>query len=54
MLSKRGYLGRLPKVRTGRKLDHGWTSHFEDEIGFFQEVFTENPSPSCQSYVEFN
>ena len=29
-------LGHFPKVRTGPP-DHGWTSHFDKEIIFFQE-----------------
>ena len=36
----------FPKVRTGR-LDHGWTGHFDNEIGFYQEFFAEKPSPLC-------
>ena len=41
------------KSRTGR-LDHAQASHFDDEIGFFQEVFAEKPSPSCQFLIFFN
>ena len=32
-------LGRFPKLRTGR-LDYGRISHFDNEIGFFQEFLT--------------
>ena len=38
--------GRFPFVRTGRP-DHCWTSQLASEIGFFQRVFAEKPSPSC-------
>ena len=31
---------------TGRP-NHCRTSHFDNEIGFFQGVFAEKPSPSC-------
>ena len=33
--------GHFPKVRTGQ-LDHGWTGHFDNEIGFYQEFFLKN------------
>ena len=39
-------LGRFPFVRTGR-LDHCWTGQFAYEIGFFERVFGEKPSPWC-------
>ena len=39
-------LGRFPFVRTGW-LDHCRTSQFANEIGFFQRVFAEKPSPWC-------
>ena len=35
-LNKHSNLVCSPKVRTGRP-DHGWTGHFENEKGFFQE-----------------
>ena len=34
-------LERFPKVRTGRP-DHGWSSHFDNEIGFSQEFLLKN------------
>ena len=39
-------LGHFPFVRTGR-LDHCRTSQLANEIGFFQRVFAEKPSPWC-------
>ena len=39
-------LGRFPFVRTGR-LDHFRTSQFANEIGVFQRVFAEKPTPRC-------
>ena len=33
--------GRFPKFRTGRP-DHGWSSHFDNEIGFFLECLLKN------------
>ena len=39
-------LGRFPFVRTGR-LDHCQISQVANEIGFFQRVFDEKPSPLC-------
>ena len=38
------FLGRFPLVETDRP-DQGWSSHFDNEIGFFQEIFAEKPSP---------
>ena len=40
-LNKHSNLVCFPKVRTGRP-DHGWTCHFENEIGFFQEFLMKN------------
>ena len=34
-------LGCFPKVRTGRP-DHGRTSHFKNEIGFYQKFLLKN------------
>ena len=48
--SKNG-LGRFPKVRTGRS-DHGWTGHFENEIGFFKEFLMRNDFLRAY-YLEF-
>ena len=39
-------LGRFPPIRTGRP-DHYRNSYFDNEIGFFQGFFAEEPSPSC-------
>ena len=37
------------------RLDHGWTSHFYNEIGFFQECFFyEKPFPSCGLFIGFD
>ena len=38
------FLGRFPLVETDRP-DQGWSSDFDNEIGFFQESFAEKPSP---------
>jgi len=38
--------GLFSFVRTG-KLDHCRTSQLANEIGFFQRVFAEKPSPLC-------
>ena len=35
------YLGRFPKVRTGRP-DHGWPNHFDKARSFFQEFLLQN------------
>ena len=45
-LPSNGSQGRFLFVKTGRT-DHGRTSQFENEIGFFQDVFAEKRSPSC-------
>ena len=36
VMGSHNVLGCFPKVRTGQP-DHGQTSHFDNEIGFFQE-----------------
>ena len=40
-LTRGVHLGRFPKVRTSRP-DHGRSSHFENEIGFFEEFLMTN------------
>ena len=35
------FLGRFPLVETDRP-DQGWSSHFDHEIGFFQEILLKN------------
>ena len=35
------FLGGFPTVRTGQS-NHGWTSHFDDEIGLFHEFLMKN------------
>ena len=46
------WLGRFPKVRTGRP-DHGRTCHFSNEIGFFQKVLL-NKNVFFAFYLEFD
>ena len=47
MLSKRGYLGRLPKVRTGRQLDHGGPV-----ILTMKQAFSKRFVPAMQSLTD--
>ena len=41
LISLTPHLGHFPTVRTGW-LDHGWTGHFDNEIGFYQEFLLKN------------
>ena len=41
LISLTPHSGHFPKVRTGW-LDHGWTGHFDNEIGFYQEFLLKN------------
>ena len=43
------FLRRFRIVRTDRP-GHGWSSHFDNEIGFFQEIFAEKPTPLCLEF----
>ena len=51
-LNKHSNLVCFPKVRTGQP-DHGWTCHFENEIGFFQELLRKNDFLRAY-YLEFD
>ena len=50
--SEHALLARFPKVITDR-LDHSWTSHFDNEKCFFPRVLMKNHL-FCESYLGFH
>ena len=45
---------RLAGLFKADRLDHGWTSHFYNEIGFFQECFFMKCHFLCAYYLGFD